>query len=70
MRSQLQHKCALNVHLFFLAITFYSKIQALAQAELNCIVSTDWLLTLANRVLLPHIDMLAKELLQHYPAIL
>jgi cytochrome P450 len=57
------------VHSFFLAMILYPEIQALAQAELDRVVGTDRLPTLADRASLPYVDALAKEVLRRYPAI-
>ncbi|KAI6006269.1 cytochrome P450 [Pisolithus orientalis] len=49
---------------FFLAMTLYPEAQKKAQAEIDAVIGSDRLPTLADRESLPYVDALAKEVLR------
>lgn len=61
------HTTASAISIFFLAMTRYPDVQAKAQAEIAAVLGSRRLPTFADRVNLPYVDALCKEVLRYHP---
>ena len=55
------------IHSFYLAMTLYPEAQRKAQVEIDGVIGSDRLPTLADQSSLPYVDALVKEVLRWNP---
>jgi hypothetical protein len=68
MNSPFIQQVTSTVHTFFLCMTLYPDIQKRAQEEIDAVLGTGRLPTLADQKHLPYVEALVKEILRWGPA--